>query len=146
MRHMLNMGSLLGITAMLVAGGCATTGSGLSDEEQIAAVLEAWQEAVHAADAHKLMATYSENFAHSGYEYAAEDKAGLREYIEDSIEQGGFDSVEVSMQDADIVIENGVATVYPIDYSNWEGSVVIDLALTKEKDGWLITDMAIEGL
>ena len=146
MRHILNMGILLGMTAVLVAGGCATTGSGVSDEEQIRALLGQWKEAVQAADADRLMATYSENFAHDGYEYEAEDKAGLREYIEQSIDEGGFDDVELYMDDADIAIEEGTATVYPIDYTVAEGTITIELTLTKEKAGWLITDMAIEGL
>ncbi len=146
MRQILNMGTLLGIMAILMAGGCATTESGISDEEQIGAVLEEWKAAILAKNADELLATYSEDFSHDGYEYVAEDKAGLREYLEGSIAQGGFDDVEVSLVDAEIVIEEGVATVYPIDYTNWEGSIVIELVLTEEKAGWLITDMAIEGL
>jgi hypothetical protein len=143
---MLNVGTLLGMAAVLVTSGCATSGGGLSDSDQIAALLGHWKEAILAKDADRLMATYSENFAHDGYEYDAEDKAGLREYIEDSIAQGGFDDVEVYWEDADIVIEKGAATVYPIDYTVPEGSIAIELTLTKEKTGWLITDMVIEGL
>ena len=146
MRHILNVGILLGMAAVLVTSGCATSGRGLSDTDQIGALLEEWKEAVLAVDADRIMATYSENFAHDGYEYEAEDKAGLREYIEGSIAQGNFDDVEVSMENAEIAIEEGSATVYPIGYTNWEGSITIGLTLTKEKAGWLITDMLLEGL
>jgi len=146
MRQILNMGILLGMAAVLVTSGCATSGRGLSDTDQIGALLEEWEEAVLAVDADRIMATHSENFAHDGYEYDAEDKAGLREYIEDSIAQGNFDDVEVDMASADIAIEEGVATVYPIGYTNWEGSITIGLTLTKERAGWLITDMLLEGL
>jgi len=146
MRQILNMGILLGMAAVLVTSGCATSGRGLSDTDQIGALLEEWEEAVLAVDADRIMATHSENFAHDGYEYDAEDKAGLREYIEDSIAQGNFDDVEVDMENAEIAIEEGVATVYPIGYTNWEGSITIGLTLTKERAGWLITDMLLEGL
>ncbi|MFO7975021.1 MAG: nuclear transport factor 2 family protein [Candidatus Hydrogenedentota bacterium] len=146
MRHILNMGILLGITAILVASGCATTGSGVSDEEQIRALLGQWKEGILAKDADKLMATYSEDFAHEGYDYQAEDKAGLREFIESGIDEGRFDDVELNMEYTDIVIEDGTATVYPIEYTIWEGTVTIELILTKEEGGWLITDMAIEGM
>ena len=146
MRHILNMGTFLAVAAVLVMSGCATTGGGVSDTDQIGALLEEWKAAVLAVDADRILATYSENFAHDGYEYDAEDNAGLREYIEGSIAQGNFDDVEVSMEDVEIVIEEGAATVYPIGYTNWEGSITIGLTLTKEKAGWLITDMVIEGL
>ena len=80
------MGTLLAVTAALVAGGCAIVGG--SDGDQIAALLGEWNEAILAKDSDRLMATYSENFAHDGYEYDAVDKAGVREYIEDSIARG----------------------------------------------------------
>lgn len=146
MRHVLNMGILLGITVLLAAGGCATTGSGVSDEDQIGAVLGQWKEGILAKDADKIMATYSENFAHDGYDYQGKDKAGLREFIESGIDEGRFDDVELKMEYTDIAIEEDTATVYPIDYTIWEGTVTIELILTKEDAGWLITDMAIEGM
>jgi ketosteroid isomerase-like protein len=146
MRHILNVGTLVAMAAVLVASGCATTGSGASDSDQISALLGQWKAAILAADADRIMATYSENFAHDGYDYEADDKAGLREYIQGSIAQGNFDDVEVDMEDADIAIEEGTATVYPIGYTNAEGTVTIKLTLTKEKAGWLITDMLIEGM
>lgn len=146
MRHVLNMGILLGITVLLAAGGCATTDSGVSDEDQIGAVLGQWKAGILAKDADKIMATYSENFAHDGYDYQAKDKAGLREFIKSGIDEGRFDNVELKMEYTDIAIEEDTATVYPIDYTIWEGTVTIELILTKEDAGWLITDMAIEGL
>jgi len=146
MRQVFNMWILVGMAVLLVTSGCATSGRGLSDTDQIGALLGEWKAAILAKDADRLMATYSEDFAHDGYEYDAEDKAGLREYIEGSIDQGGFDDVEVSMENAEIAIEEGVATVYPIGYTNWEGSITIGLTLTKERAGWLIIDMVIEGL
>ncbi len=146
MRQILNVGTLLGMAAILVASGCATTGSGVSDNDQINTLLGQWKAGILAADADKIMATYSENFAHDGYEYEAEDKAGLREFVERSVEEGLYEDVEVYLEGVEITIEERVATVYPIDYTVPEGTVTIELTLTKEKAGWLITGMVIEGM
>ena len=146
MRQILNMWILLVMAAVLVTSGCATSGRGLSDTDQIGALLKEWKEAILAEDADGLMATYSENFAHDGADYDAEDKAGLREFIDWGIQGDRYADAESDIEDADVAIEEGVATVYPIGYTNWEVTVTIELTLAKEKAGWLITDMLIEGL
>lgn len=146
MRHFLNTGILFATTIAIAASGCATTHSGTSDEDQIRALLGQWKEAVLAAEADKLMATYSEDFAHDGYDYQAKDKAGLREFIDGAMEQGNFDDVELNMSYMAIEIEDGTATVYPIEYTIWEGTATIELTLTEEETGWFITGMDIEGM
>jgi len=146
MRQLLNTGTLLGLAVILVIGGCATTGSGASDDDQIRGLLGEWQEAILAKEVDRYMATHSESFSHDGYEYQADDKAGLRDFTEGAIAEGGWDDVELYMEDMDIAIAEGKATVYPIDYTVPAGTITIELILTKEKAGWLITDMNIEGL
>ena len=146
MKHMLSGATILVLMAALVAGGCATTGGGASDDEQVAALLAQWKDAAVKADADALMATYSESFTHDGYEYDAEDKDALTEYIEYAIDEGNFDGVEIAMDDADIEIDGSKASVYPIDFAVSAGTVTIELLLTKEKSGWFITDMIIEGI
>ncbi|MFO7974700.1 MAG: hypothetical protein R6V12_08700 [Candidatus Hydrogenedentota bacterium] len=137
---------LLVFLLSVFAIGCATGARGPSDEEQIASLLNTWKEGILAKDVEKIMTTYSEKFAHDGYEYEAKDKAALREYIEWSIEEGNFEGVEVDLSGAEISIEDGSATIYPIDYANWQGSITIELSAAKEKGRWLFTDMALEGL
>jgi hypothetical protein len=144
MKHLLNAGTLLVLLALITVG-CATSG-GASNEEQINALLGDWKAAILAIDLDDFMATYSANFAHDDYDYEAEDYAGLREYIETSMDEGGFDDVEVILEDMEIEIEDETAAVYPIDYVTPEGTLTIELTLTKEKAGWLITDMMLEGL
>jgi ketosteroid isomerase-like protein len=148
MRHILIVGTLLGMAAaVLVTSGCAKTGTGVSDEDQIRVLLGQWKEGILAADADMIMATYSENFApHDTYGYKGDDKAGLRKYVEKSIKKGRYEGVEIGMEDVDIAIEEGVATAYPIKYTNAEGTVTMKLTLTKEEAGWLITDMLIEAM
>jgi len=146
MRQMFSVGILVAMAAVLVTSGCATSGSGVSDTDQIRALLEEWKEAILAEDADRLLATYSENFAHDGADYDAEDKTGLRDFIDWGIQGDRYADAEINIEDADIAIEEGTATVSPIGYTNWEGTVTIELTLAKEKAGWLITDMHIEGL
>ncbi|MCP4643876.1 MAG: nuclear transport factor 2 family protein [bacterium] len=146
MKRILNLATLLALATVLVTSGCTTTAGGPSDDAQIAALLDQWKQAVLQADADKLMTTYSANFAHDGYDYDAEDKAALKAYIDGAISEGAFADVDVSVEDADVEIEEGVATVYPIDYTIAEGSIMIELTLTKESAGWLITDMLLEGM
>lgn len=134
------------LTLLETMRGSEGAASDLSDEEQIEALLEEWKEAVLDDDVDRFMATHSENFAHDGYEYAADSKAELREFIESSRDQGAWEQVELSLEDAEIEIDGDEASVHPIDFANWQGSITIELVLAKEEEGWLITDMHIEGL
>ena len=129
-----------------VAVGCATSAKGPSDAEQVGALLGVWKAGILAKDVNKIMSTYSEAFSHDGYEYDAESKAALREYIEGSIDEGNFDDVEVEIESADITIDGSNANIYPIDFSTYQGTVSIELIATQEKGGWRFTDMMIEGL
>jgi len=138
--------TLLALVALGLAAGCATGTKGASDEEQIQALLDTWEAGILAKDVGKIMATISEEFTHDGYEYEAPDKATLQEFIEASIDEGNLDDVEISLEDAQISIDGASATVYPIDYTNIYGTVTFELVATKEKGGWLFTDMIIEGL
>jgi len=128
-----------------LAVGCVT-GGGMTDEEKIAKVLADWEQAVHAVDVDALMALYSDKFSHDGYDYEAEGKEGLQEFVDYAIDEGYFENVEMSCEGADTEIEGDTAVVYPVDFANDVGAVTIEFKLGKEKAGWLITDMIIEGL
>ncbi len=137
-----------GLLALVLTVGCATTYSskGPSDDESIAALLKSWESGVLAADTDKILATYSDKFAHTGYDYSAPDKAALREFLLGGIEEGTFDDVELDFEYAETEIDGGVATVFPIEYTIAEGTVSIELTAKKEEGSWLFTDMEIEGL
>jgi hypothetical protein len=139
---------VVGTLALLLAMGCATTYSskGPSDEESIATLLKSWEAGVMAADADKILATYSDKFAHTGYDYSAPDKAALREFLLGGIDEGNFDDVELDFEYAETEIEGGVATIFPIEYTIAEGTISIELTAKKEGSAWLFTDMEIEGL
>jgi len=126
---------------MALAAGCAGRG-GPSDEDLIIGQVEAWKAGLVAHDIAQIMAPFSEKFAH----YETGDKAGLQDFMEGAIDMGYLDDVEVFHEEAEITIEDGVATVYPIDLSSSAGSVTIEFTLTKEDGGWMMTGMDIEGL
>lgn len=146
MTKTINSLTLVTTLVLALALGCATGTKGLSDAEQIAALLGTWEQGILDQDVDKLMTLYSEDFSHDGYDYDAAGKEELREFVEYSIDEGNFDDVEISFDSADTEIEGNTAVVYPIDYATTAGAITIELELTKEKAGWLITDMAIEGL
>lgn len=137
---------IAGMLALVVTAGCATTGSGGNDEGEIRAFLAEWESAILSANVEKMLATTSENFSHDGFEYEAESKDDFRDFVEQGIDAGNFDDVEISFDGADITFENGTANVYPIDYDTSLGAVVIGLTLVKEKGQWLVCDMDIEGM
>jgi hypothetical protein len=130
-------------------GGCATSGGqckGLSDEEAVQALLGSWKAAILEKNADKMLANFSESFAHKGYEYEAANKAALKAFVDDCEQQGYFDGVEVVLDDATTTINGAAATVAGIQYVTDQGSATIDLTLKKDKSGWLISDMAIQGI
>lgn len=144
--RVINRTGFLAILSGLIVSGCSTLSSGPSDEALISALLEQWEQGVLEADAGKLMATYSDDFAHDGADYPAKDTADLRKFIEGSIDEGLFKDVEVSLDDAEIVIDGDTASVYPIDYATLYGGITIELTLAKEDGVWLITDMELIGM
>ena len=135
------LGSVACVVAAMLAG-CATGGKGASDEELIRSVLDVWAAGQAEQDADKVMTCYSEDFSN----YEIPDKDAVRDFIEQAIDMGYYEGVEVLFDDAEIEIDGATATVYPIDWSSDAGEVTIETVLTKEAGDWLITDMEIEGL
>lgn len=131
-----------GVAIVLVCG-CATT-KGPSDEELIAGVVEGWKTGMIAQNLDKVLVTYAETFAHP--EMA--DKAALKDFMQNAIDMGYLEGLEIDMADTKTTIDAAAktATVYPIGLTSNAGSVTIELTLTKGENGWLITMMNIEGM
>jgi len=126
-----------------LAFGFATGGCGVSDENRIQAAIKTWKEGVLAKDVDKIMSIVSGSFSHDGHEYEAGSTAELRGYVVRSIEEGGFDGVEVHLDDMRIDTKGAEAAAYPIQWETPQGATVLQLMFTKEKAGWRLTDMAI---
>ncbi len=125
--------------------GMVTTGCGVSDKNRIQAAVKTWKEGVAAKDVSKLMSIVSDKFSHDGPGYRAASSAELREYLVRSIDEGGFNGVEVNLSDSKIAIKDTEATVYPIKWKSPKSSFVLELIFTEEGAGWRLTDMAIGG-
>jgi len=127
-----------GLVALLL-GGCATYGKGLSDEEQIDALVKECVAEAQAQDLDAMFEFYSEDFDH--YEFG--DKAGMRDYIENIKAMGYLDDVEIVCEEAAIEIDGDTAVIYPIDMEGSFGSAVIEITATKEDGTWKVTSMDI---
>ena len=131
---------LLGL--VLITAGCASSGGGKSPEEQIKAKIDGWKTAMVAKDIKGIMASFSEKFENDEWG----DKAGAQQFISDAIDAGYLDGVEISDKDAKTKVEGDKATVYPIDLSGSFGSITLELALAKEKAGWMVVGVEASGL
>ena len=129
--------------ALGLAMGCASL-KGPSDLEQIQNTLAAWESASKAKDVDQVMATISEDFSHEGYDYDAEDKAAMRQFVEAAIAQGNYDGLEIAYKVEDIEIEGDTAEVGPIEWTCTPGTAYIELTLKQEKGGWLIVDASVQ--
>jgi len=138
MRKSIIMRFSVGIVVAMVVCGCAAFGKGPSDEELIGAVLEKWKAATVAQDIEAQTALLSENF-----EGSEGDKAETKAFMQQVKDMGYLDDAEVTLEEAEITIEGDTATVYPIEIVTAMGMATVELELTKEDTGWMITGMEL---
>ena len=131
----INSGVVILMVFMLC--GCQILGLGPSDEELINATMTKWKAALIAQDVDMLMETYSENYLNS----EDGDKNSVREYVVGVIEEGYLDNLKVNLEDAQITIEDDIATVAPVELTSDTGTYVLEYnKLKKEKGAWLIVN------
>ncbi len=129
--------------AGIVVAGCATSmKAALSPEEEIAAQLEAWRDAMTNKDIEGIMALFSEKFSH----YDWQDKAGAKMFIEEAMNLGYLDDVTVLLDDAEIKVDGDVASVYPVDIEGSFGAISMELIVSRTNGTWLLTGMDAPGL
>ena len=114
-------------------------------EEEVMAAVNEILDAVRAGDVDKVLGMISEEF----YQPQVGDKESVKDYIQQGKDMGLLDDVpatieqyegKVVLDDTEVKIEDGEATVYPIDATSTEGSVTVELVLKKEADGkWRVT-------
>lgn len=121
--------------AVMAMVGCATGGSGMSDEDQIAAIAMDWEKAILAQDMSLSIDHYADDYedAESG------SKAEYEEWISGIMDQGFLDGAEVDRSDAKITLNSETEATYgPIDLSSDAGGWTIDMYLSKEDGAWKI--------
>ncbi len=122
-------------TAILLAAGCATTGKGLSDEEQIAQRIEEGLAAVKALNFDAFDGFVSESFDSS----AVGDKEDLLDYLENANSMGFLKDLEVDLSEAVTTINGLEAEVAPVYVSGVFGSLTLDFTGVKENGVWYIS-------
>lgn len=125
---------------VLVLGGCATTGGGMTPEEEIRAKLEPWSQAFVALDLDAVMTFYSEDF--SSYENS--NKAALRDYLQGAIDMGYLSDATVDISETVVTVDGNTAEAGPVSLHAAFGGAVINLTLKKEADGWKIVDQEVQ--
>jgi hypothetical protein len=130
------------LLAVAFVCGCAGLGKGPSDLELVQAQVKSFSDALVAKNLDKVMACVSENFYHP----EAGDKAAARAFLQQGIDSGYTQDGKVDLAKMEVKIEKDKATAYPIVASAAPGSVTVGLTLKKEKAGWLITEINVEGI
>lgn len=114
-------------------------------KEEVMAAVNEILDAVRAGDIEKVLGFVSEEF----YQPQVGDKETVKDYINQGKEMGLLENVpatiteydaKVILEDTEVEVKDGEATVYPIDATSNQGSVTVELILKKEADGkWRIT-------
>jgi len=120
----------------LVILGCQT-GKKVTPEEAISAKINQFAETLKAKNIDGVMGIFSEKFEH--YEWG--DKAGAREFLQQAVDVGYLDNLEVDLSKLQIKVDGNTATAYPIDIKGNFGSTTVELTFTNENGNWLVTGL-----
>ncbi len=114
--------------------GCQTAKK-VTPEEAVTAQVNKFAEAMKAKNVDGIMAIFSEKFEH--YEWG--DKAGAREFLQQAIDVGYLEGVEIDLSKMQVKVEGSTATAYPIDVRASFGATTVEMVFTKENGNWLVT-------
>lgn len=131
---------LMTLTLVALTGGCATLEKGPSDEELIAATMEAMRLAIAEQDLDKIMDLYSEDFSTE----TGEGKAEARDFLQNWIDMGVMEGVEVNIEEMKTTIENDTATVGSVVYESPFGQLLAEYTLKKEDNTWRVVGASID--
>lgn len=124
----------------------------MTEEEEVMAQVKALLADFMAAKVDKLLDYVSEDFEH----HQVGDKKALADYLEMGKAMGYVDEFpqwvkdndgEISLDNAEVKIKDGKATVYPIDAVAAIGSVSVELVFKKDPDGvWRVITAEVDGI
>ena len=133
---------ILALAIAVLQPGCGKTESKATPaeiEKLVWAHMEAFKEAVLAADVDAFFALVSERFTAPDDE--AMDKAAFRESVEQDIEDGRT-VADVDLSEAVVQVQENVAVVYPVTMLFSDSEMATgELVFEKEEAGWLIVEM-----
>lgn len=112
---------------MVFISGCQE-----SQKQDVKNVLTQWQDAYAKQDINGIMAVYSEDYRGS----QGEQKAQVREFLEDMKSQGYLNNTKMNIKDIQIEVDGDIATVAPITYTGDWGQMDIKNTFKKEGSTW----------
>lgn len=118
----------------LLAIGCATGGSGPSDEELVQGVISQYLAALKAVDLDTALALCS-----ADYQGTFGDKEAEKVFLEDAKDQGYLSGMEFDVSDLAITIDGASAQAAGIVSETPMANADIELKLEKRDGAWVIT-------
>lgn len=125
---------MLTVCMSLIILGCQTAKK-VTPEEAVTAQVNKFAEAMKAKNLDGVMSVVSEKFEH--YEWG--DKAGFREFLQQAVDVGYLDGLEIDLSKMQVKVEGATATVYPVDIRGNFGSTTVEIVFTNENGNWLVT-------
>ncbi len=130
MKTLLKIG--VGAALLLSLIGCQMMG----DERLISQTLNDFEESLLAKDIDKIMTYYSDSYS----DVQGMNKVALRQILTGFKDSGGLDGLEISTDDAVVVInDDGTATVGPMTIKSGQFNVTQTYTLVKENGAWLFS-------
>lgn len=117
----------------MMAGGCAT-GGGASSEDKVMASLLTFKEGLEASDIDKAMSVYSDDFRTGD----GADKSGAREFFQGAKDNGLLDSIEVGIEETELVVEDDEIVAEPVSLLSDAGVLELSITFKEVGDLWLI--------
>lgn len=140
MRMMLSMPCGM---ASSVCGAAPVAAAAEEDPKALVmAGIQQWMDSLKKQDIDGMMKMVSDKFEH--YEFG--DKDGLRDFLQQAMDMGYLDGVDVDASDVEVEIEGNEATVYPIEVIGAFGSITLEFIATKEGSEWKVTGMDAAGI
>jgi hypothetical protein len=130
----------LSIIVLLAATACART-SETRSRDAIASTVSAWAAAVQDQNLEALSATLSPAFEHPEWG----DRAGAIAFMQQAIEMGYLEGVEIELPQSQTTLEAETAVVAPVALVGTFGSLTATIRLAREGRAWLITGIQFEG-
>ena len=111
-------------------------------QEACKAVINTFASSAAKEDLDGMLSVFSDSFEH--YQYG--DKAGIKEFLQQSADMGYLEGIEFSMEDAEFEMDGDTMSVYPVDVEGSFGSITFEYILKKEGDAWKIVEFDASGL
>lgn len=131
-----------GAAAEAPAAEAAAAPAADDPQEACKAVINTFATSAAKEDLDGMLSVFSDSFEH--YQYG--DKAGIKEFLQQSADMGYLEGIEFSMEDAEFEMDGDTMSVYPVDVEGSFGSITFEYILKKEGDAWKIVEFDASGL